>query len=160
MSDGDMNWEAIGALGEVVGAGAVVVTLIYLAGQVRHATRAAQAAAVQTASALDQEFLLAIGQDAETARIWTTYMFGDPSTLSEDEQARGFFLMGSTIRRLENVHLQHRLGTISDEVWESRLGMYRSVAQSPAYSAFRAGPASGWMSGEFIDYMDGLASNE
>ena len=32
-----MNWEAIGALGEIVGALAVVLTLAYLAIQVRHA---------------------------------------------------------------------------------------------------------------------------
>ena len=36
-----MNWEAIGALGEIVGALAVVLTLAYLAIQVRHAKAAA-----------------------------------------------------------------------------------------------------------------------
>jgi len=36
-----MNWEAIGAVGEIVGALAVVVTLIYLATQVRYAKQAA-----------------------------------------------------------------------------------------------------------------------
>ena len=36
-----MNWEAIGALGEIVGALAVVLTLAYLAIQVRHAKDAA-----------------------------------------------------------------------------------------------------------------------
>ena len=36
-----MNWEAISAIGQLVGAGAVVATLIYLAVQVRHAKLAA-----------------------------------------------------------------------------------------------------------------------
>lgn len=31
-----MNWEAIGAIGELIGALAVVLTLVYLAVQVRH----------------------------------------------------------------------------------------------------------------------------
>ena len=35
-----MNWEAIGAVGEVLGAIAVVITLGYLAVQVRHAKAA------------------------------------------------------------------------------------------------------------------------
>ena len=35
-----MNWDAIGAIGEVSGAVAVVVTLIYLAGQLRQNTQA------------------------------------------------------------------------------------------------------------------------
>ena len=31
-----MNWDAVGAIGEVIGAVAVVVSLLYLAGQVKH----------------------------------------------------------------------------------------------------------------------------
>ena len=34
-----MNWEAISAVGEIVAASAVVVSLIYLAAQIRHNTR-------------------------------------------------------------------------------------------------------------------------
>lgn len=36
-----MNWEAVGAVGEILGAFAVVATLIYLASQVKHAKEAA-----------------------------------------------------------------------------------------------------------------------
>jgi hypothetical protein len=39
-----MNWEAIGAIGEIVGAVAVVATLIYLANQIRVAGTAAESA--------------------------------------------------------------------------------------------------------------------
>ena len=34
-----MNWEMIGAIGELVGAAAVVATLFYLASQIREASR-------------------------------------------------------------------------------------------------------------------------
>ena len=40
-----MNWEEIGAIGDVVGATAVVVSLIYLATQVLASTRLARAEA-------------------------------------------------------------------------------------------------------------------
>ena len=42
-----MNWEAIGAIGEVVGAAAVVVTLGYLAVQIRANTAALKAEGVR-----------------------------------------------------------------------------------------------------------------
>jgi hypothetical protein len=42
-----MNWEAIGAIGELFGALAVVLTLIYLATQVRQNTLAMRVAAKQ-----------------------------------------------------------------------------------------------------------------
>ena len=38
-----MNWEAIGAVGEIVGALAVFLTLFYLASQIRQSNRATQA---------------------------------------------------------------------------------------------------------------------
>ena len=39
-----MNWEAIGAVGEIVGAITVFATLIYLAIQIKHGARAARPA--------------------------------------------------------------------------------------------------------------------
>jgi hypothetical protein len=38
-----MNWDAIGAIGELVGGAAVLVTLIYLAVQIRQANSAGSA---------------------------------------------------------------------------------------------------------------------
>jgi hypothetical protein len=43
-----MNWDAIGAIGEVIGATAVVLSLIYLATQVRVSNRLARAEAWRT----------------------------------------------------------------------------------------------------------------
>ena len=43
-----MNWDAIGAIGETVGALAVFLTLIYLAIQIRQNTKAVKAAAIDS----------------------------------------------------------------------------------------------------------------
>jgi|GEM_PF-6462052 hypothetical protein len=45
-----MNWEAIGALGEIIGAGAVVVSLIYLAVQIRGQSSEARTAGMHAVS--------------------------------------------------------------------------------------------------------------
>ena len=42
-----MNWDAIGAIGEIVGAIAVIVTIGYLALQMRRNTRSVRSAAAQ-----------------------------------------------------------------------------------------------------------------
>lgn len=155
-----MDWNAIGALAEIIGALAVVVTLIYLAGQVRQATRATQAANFQAASALEQEFLLVLGQDAATARTWTTYMFADPVTLPEDERMQAAFLMGSLLRRLENVYHQHELGTITDDAWSARQGMFVAVAQSRAFAHVIATPIGGFIGQDFVDFMRRLTPGD
>ncbi len=147
-----MNWEAIGAIGEIVGATAVVVTLIYLAVQVRHGTRATQAASVQAASALDQEFLLTVGADPAMARLWATYLAA-PETLPDDQKLQGAFLMASVTRRLENNYLQNRLGTLSKEGWQSRQPFFIGIARSQGYAAFLETPPAAFLTQEFHDYM-------
>ena len=67
-----MNWEAVGAIGEVVGALAVVATLIYLASQIRQNMMSNRNAALETISAQNAAWLSLITQDAEVARIYST----------------------------------------------------------------------------------------
>ena len=47
-----MNWEAAGAIGEIVGAFAVLVTLVYLARQIRHGTDVSKVTVYHLASRL------------------------------------------------------------------------------------------------------------
>lgn len=47
-----MNWEAIGAIGETLGAAGVVVTLVYLAVQIRDSNRVAESASFENKLAL------------------------------------------------------------------------------------------------------------
>ena len=154
-----MNWEAIGAVGEIVGATAVVLTLIYLAVQVRRGTRATQAASFQAASALDQDFLLTLGKDPVTAQLWNTYLT-DPESLSTDQSLQGLYLFISFLRRLENLYFQHRLGALSEEGWQSRQGLLVNIASSRGYSAFLNSGSTVGVTGEFARYMAQLNSDD
>ena len=59
-----MNWEAIGAIGELIGALAVVLTLVYLSIQLRQNTRA-----------VDRSMERAVWEDAST---WMYKLIDDP----------------------------------------------------------------------------------
>ena len=52
-----MNWEALGAIGEIVGAVAVVVTLLYVAVQVWRSTRASAVEAKLQSKRLFEDFI-------------------------------------------------------------------------------------------------------
>jgi hypothetical protein len=72
-----MNWEAAGALGEIIGAVAVVATLAFLAVQIRQGHRVQREANVLARSAaIDrvhdqlQEFSRCLVADPELVRIW------------------------------------------------------------------------------------------
>jgi len=147
-----MNWEAISAVGEIVGAIAVVVTLIYLAIQVRRGTSATQAASIQAAAALDHEFLMAVGLDPVTAQLWASYLAA-PETLPDDQKMQGHLLMASLLRRLENIRIQNRLGTLSQEGWQSRQGIFDVIANSRGYSAFLNSPMAQFLNESFAAHM-------
>jgi hypothetical protein len=78
-----MNWEAIGAVGEIVGALAVLVTLIYLAIQVRHTRRAQQAEAIRANRLERREFHTAIRDSPYITMIVAKIESGDELTAEE-----------------------------------------------------------------------------
>ena len=147
-----MNWEAISAVGEIVGAIAVVATLIYLAVQIRRGTKATQAASVQAAAALDHEFLLALGSDSAIAKVWATYLSA-PETLAHDQELQARYLMLSLLRRLENIRIQNQLGTLSQEGWQSRQSLFDVVARSRGYASLMETPMAALLNEDFVRYM-------
>ena len=61
-----MNWDAVGAIAEILGAAAVLATLIYLALQIRKAEVAANAQALESAQLVNVEFTKMLVDNAAT----------------------------------------------------------------------------------------------
>ena len=74
-----MNWDAIGAIGEIAGALAVVFSLVYLASQIRTSNRAAIQTANREMMRESSNFYGQIGTDAETADLWIRGSMNDES---------------------------------------------------------------------------------
>ncbi len=133
----------------------VIAGIIFLAIEIRGATRATQAESIQAESALDQEFLLHVASDVEMSNFWTNFL-QTPETLSIEEKIQAGFLFGALIRRLENIYLQYQLGALSEESWQFRQDLFIGMATSQGYAAFLEGPIAGRASQEFIQYMNQL----
>jgi len=71
-----MNWTMLGAIGEVVGAAAVVASLLYVGRQVRHAARLATVEGVESLTALQVEWARSIVEDADLAALLFRVQFG------------------------------------------------------------------------------------
>ena len=65
-----MNWDAIGAIGEVVGAIAVVATLFYLAFQIRQNTRMSRAAMTKDLLLASRSAIMDLTSNDRLAEIW------------------------------------------------------------------------------------------
>jgi hypothetical protein len=110
-----MNWEAIGAIGEVSGAVAVVATLIYLAKQIRQSNKAAETSAIQSFFSTSDSIAVGLGALGGVGRRG----FGDWDRLSADDKtAVASYLcdVGSKI------HMGFQLwerGVLDDTIYES-----------------------------------------
>jgi hypothetical protein len=82
-----MNWEALGAIGEIVGAIAVVLTLGYLAVQIRQNTRALKLGSVQTVHENYQARMRMTAENESLARIMRTGIIR-LNDLTKEEQTR------------------------------------------------------------------------
>ena len=90
-----MNWEAVGAIGEIVGAIAVVLSLVYLAAQIRQNTklveeqcRAQKQSSLLGARSAFTEWRSLIIQSSMIAVIWRRGNIQWPGRLAYDPEAR------------------------------------------------------------------------
>ena len=112
-----MHWEAVAAIGGVLGALGVILTVVFLAVQVRRNTAATQSQTYQAACSALAEFGALLAQDPELCRIWQTGL-ANPDKLVGIEYFRFAFLGISLLRRYENAFYQYHAGLIDDEFWD------------------------------------------
>ena len=115
-----MNWDVVSGTDEIVGALAVVVSLLYLAFEVRVNTK------VLTAnSGKDAQLQWAFLNDAlwqspyhmELARALD--LEASSTDFSPEENQRVFWFARSILQRLESEHFQYEAGLLNDEIWEA-----------------------------------------
>jgi hypothetical protein len=111
-----VNWDAIGAIGEVVGAAGVIITLGYLAVQIRQNTASHRAAAVQALTEASASFNDLLASDADLGRILVSGA-GDLDSLQLEERPRFGFALLALLRRVENIQRQTLQGRLSRDDW-------------------------------------------
>ena len=118
-----MNWEALGAIGEVGGAIGVVATLGYLAAQIRqntanlnHNSQAVLGATELENARLAAEWNSEIARDAELAGLLIRSYSGD---MTPEERLRYRFMLASLFYRFEGLFLQKERGLLSAESFDA-----------------------------------------
>lgn len=113
-----MTLQDLGAIGELVGGAAVIVSLLYLAVQIRHGLRGYQSNITQQITNHFSNIQLEIARDAELAEAWMKATSGVP--LSDVERARMRHIVSSYMIGFENMFYQYRQGMLYEEAWWAR----------------------------------------
>jgi len=111
-----MNWDAMGAIGEVVGAVGVIATLGYLAVQIRQNTGAQSAATELEKSTAYSRFHSYMASSETLADIWEKG-FEDETSLTPHEKRRFIWVIADYFLSVEGLYNQYSLGYVSNESW-------------------------------------------
>jgi hypothetical protein len=149
-----MNWEAISAIGQVVGALAVVISLIYLASQVRSSARETRRAAMRSTVDAITRLARDATNNADLAEL-RNRGFRDFESLEDTDRARFSSYMHSTFRVAEDVYYQHLDEHVDPHRWLGYEAALRDVNKAPGVQAWWRSH-SHWFSEKFVKFVDQL----
>lgn len=111
-----MDFSILGDIGDFLGGVAVIVSLVYLAVQIRQNTRSVRAASFQALAESHSDRTLRLAENSELHHLWTCGLRGDP--LSDEDSLRFGSIMMSLIRLSSNAFVQYRSGLLTEDQWQ------------------------------------------
>jgi hypothetical protein len=151
----EINWEAVGAIAETLGALGVISTLIYLAVQIKTNTYTLRLTAAQQVLGLSASNATLLATDAEMNELSVTLLSTDE--LTPQQQAKFDALLHSVFAAHWQVHYQFTLGFLDRgifDAYERRTVYIMSATRSKLWwqnYRFR-------FSESYQEYIDGLVS--
>ena len=143
-----MNWDAIGAIGEIIGALAVVITLFYLARQVKHSTRMARAEMTKDLYLASRTAIMDVAASDRLAEIWA-----DIRPFEDEAAARRHTFYQSFFRLYELQFNLANQGLLDAGIATSYVLVIRMFARTRHFDAYWAG-ARGEFHEDFAAYVD------
>lgn len=146
------NWEAIGAIGQLVGALAVVISLIYVASEVRRNTNATHLAAMRSMHDAFNRWIQQLGQYPDLAELYTRGL-QDLKSLEDTEITRFTALLHEEFRNFEEIYHLKAKGHLEEDVWHGWEAVMRDTNGYPGVQFFWR-LRSHWFSDEFAKFIE------
>ena len=153
-----MNWEAVGAIAELAGALGVIVSLVYLASQIRQNTKSLQSNAFQAVSDSAIQRFLALAQDDDLADLYLTGI-SDWKSLSARERLQFDMWMRASLRGFENYYYQHKNGLLEEQLWAAHLEALRANVAPKGFAEWWL-RARVTFSADFVDTVDRIIAEQ
>ena len=122
--------ETLGNLGDFIGGIGVIVTVIYLAVQVRRNTQSNLTSSYQSIVTAISDWTTTVASDKELTRVIRIGM-ADLNSLDGDEQAQFNLLIVGVLRHYENIHFQYENGFIPADTWEGWASRIKGTVEAP-----------------------------
>ncbi len=146
-----MDWDAIGAIGEIVGGTAVIISLFYVGLQVRQNSKAIRGQTFESLSTTLANFAQKSAGDAEMTVVLRKAIAG--KELSPDEDARLIAYIRANMRIASAVYYQYSLGLL-DLVQLKDLTFSASALMSTPTGRRVWNASKVHLADDFVEYMD------
>ena len=130
-----MDWQAIGAIGEILGAAGVIITLAFLAHQIKHTRKATLQATRHSIGTRGAAMVDMLVTDSDTTRIFLRGVAADPSL----EPHELFRFRSFLIRQAwgwQNIWEQEQEGLLSQGSLESARASRRDMMGALGWQAW------------------------
>jgi hypothetical protein len=137
-----VNWEAISAIGQIVGALAVVISLIYLAREIRRNARAERLASMDS-------LIRWLGELVAHPHVRELYYRGihDFESLEGVDRTRFNLRIHQIFRNVKDAYHHHLEGHLDPRVWRGLEAVMREINAAPGVQAWWRSN-SRWFGGE------------
>jgi len=151
-----MNWEAVGAVGEIVSAVMVLVTLLFLSNQIRQSNKIAQGQAMRDVIGQFNESMQRWADTTETIPI-VQRGFSDYDGLSSAEKAHFSIRLAPMINQFDLMLRLHRSGQFPTDLLDDFASICISVITTPGGKQYWR-EASGTFGESVVEHLDTLIS--
>jgi len=145
-------------LAEIVGAFAVVISLIYVGAQVNDSASAVRAASANDVNVALQNWYLEIGTNQQTSELFYEALTSEEA-LSNEEEFQFLMILHGAFLAFQNSYLQAEEGTIDTELREAITAALVGIKQLPGMRRYWRQRKSYLHSG-FADYVDQLLEQD
>ena len=130
-----MNLNDLANLGQIIGAVAVVISLFYVASQIRQNTNAVRSATAQTVHEHFAKWYHLVAADDELSQIIAKGL-RDYGSLSEKERVRFIAAFMSFLSYSQNAFLKWREGLLASPLWMGWQHVIMNLVGAPGGKAF------------------------
>lgn len=130
-----MNWDAIGAIAELLGALGVIGSLIYVATQVRRGTIATRLDTAIRVMESSLKLTDPLTRSREFSQLASEIVGGKPI----DSVGDGFHVhswMFGCLKTVENAHYLYEQGVLEEEVWLNWEEWWKDWLQQPGFTGY------------------------
>ena len=149
-----MNLQDFASVAEIVGAVAVVVSLIYVGLQVNDSASAIRSSATSEATSAVQSWYLEMGSNRQASDIWFKALTS-PEPLPARDEFQFMMSMHASLLGMQNSYLLSQEGTLDAEFREAVTTAIVSVKDLPGMDRYWR-QRRGYFHAGFAKYVDGI----